>query len=223
MIQAVVFDMDGIMFDTEHYSSIAMREVGEKLGMPGMDEYAVEVLGANAQSVRDNFARRYGHMMSSEEFWSAVREHRKANGEDESIPVKTGLYELLDYLKENGYKIAVATSTAQPKVLQNFEITGINGRFDAIVCGDMIEKSKPEPDIYLKAAEMLGLDPAACLALEDSPNGLRSAKSAGMYTVMVPDMIPATEELLRVADKKVDTLLDVMPLLEELSRPACNC
>ena len=88
-----------------------------------------------------------------------------------------------------------------------------------MVCGDMISRSKPAPDIYLRAAELLGVAPQECIALEDSPNGIRSGIAAGMYTVMIPDMIPATEELLAIASNKVDTLLDIMPLLDQLGSP----
>lgn len=84
----------------------------------------------------------------------------------------------------------------------------------------MISRSKPAPDIYLRAAELLGVAPQECMALEDSPNGIRSGIAAGMYTVMIPDMIPANEELLAIASNKVDTLLDIMPLLDELGAPA---
>ena len=83
----------------------------------------------------------------------------------------------------------------------------------------MISRSKPAPDIYLRAAELLGVAPQECMALEDSPNGIRSGIAAGMYTVMIPDMIPATEELLAIASNKVDTLLDIMPLLDQLGSP----
>ena len=135
------------------------------------------------------------------------------------MPIKTGLIELLDYLKEHGYRIAVATSTDYEKVMHNFDVTGVQGRFDAVVCGNMIQHSKPAPDIYLRAAELLGVDPSECMALEDSPNGIRSGAAAGMYTVMIPDMIPATAELLEIASNQVDTLLDIMPLLEKLGGP----
>lgn len=223
MIKAVVFDMDGIMFDTERLGQQAMIKVGTDMGMPDIEGFATQCLGATSTSIHEDFARRYDGLFTSEEFWGNFREYRKTLGESDGIPLKTGLFELLDYLKEHGYKMAVATSTAHAKVMQNFDETGIQGRFDAVVCGDMIEKSKPAPDIYLRAAELLGIDPKECMALEDSPNGLRSASSAGMYTVMIPDMIPANDELLAIASNKVDTLLDIMPLLEKLNAVTCNC
>lgn len=216
MIQAVVFDMDGVMFDTERTGAQAMIQVGHALKMEGIEEYSVQCLGSTSARVHETFRERYGHLMTPEQFWTQVRKYRADQGFDDRIPIKTGLIELLDYLKENGYKIAVATSTSYEKVMKNFEITGVQGRFDAVVCGDMIEKSKPAPDIYLRAAKEIGVDPSQCMALEDSPNGIRSGAAAGMYTVMIPDMIPADETLLKIASAKVDTLLDIMPLLDKI-------
>ena len=184
--------------------------------MPDIETFRVESLGATSASTALNFKQRYGHMMSSEKSWGKTRQYRQDRGQQDNVPIKTGLIELLDYLKEHGYKIAVATSTNYEKVMHNFDVTGIQGRFDAVVCGDMIERSKPAPDIYLRAAQLLEVPPQECMALEDSPNGIRSGAAAGMYTVMIPDMIPATEELLAIASNKVDTLLDIMPLLDRL-------
>ncbi len=216
MIKAVVFDMDGVMFDTEKQSHEAMLAVGKKLGMPDIENFSVECLGATSASIAVNFERRYKDMLTSDEFWAKVHEYRKNLGQQDSVPVKPGLFELLDYLKEHRYKTAVATSTAYEKVMHNFYVTGVQGCFDAVVCGNMIKNSKPAPDIYLKAAELLGVDPGDCMALEDSPNGIRAGRAAGMYTVMIPDMIPPTEELLGIASKKADSLYDIIPLLDKI-------
>ena len=141
MIKAVVFDMDGIMFDTERQGQEAMLAVGKQLGMPDIETFSVECLGATGASIAVNFAQRYGHMMTSEEFWGKTRQYRKDRGQQDDVPLKTGLIELLDYLKEHGYKIAVATSTNYEKVMHNFDVTGVQGRFDAVVCGDIFLKS----------------------------------------------------------------------------------
>ena len=111
MIKAVVFDMDGIMFDTERQGQEAILAAGKELGMPDIETFSVECLGATSASIAENFARRYGHMMTSEEFWGKTRQYRKDRGQQDNIPLKTGLIELLDYLRDRGYKIAVATST----------------------------------------------------------------------------------------------------------------
>ena len=132
MIKAVVFDMDGIMFDTERQGQEAMLAVGKQLGMPDIETFSVECLGATSASIAVNFAQRYGHMMTSEEFWGKTRQYRKERGQQDNVPLKTGLIELLDYLKEHGYKIAVATSTNYEKVMHNFDVTGVQGRFDVV-------------------------------------------------------------------------------------------
>ena len=214
MIKAVVFDMDGIMFDTERQAHEAMLAVGKELGMPDIETFSVECLGATSASIAVNFAQRYGNMMTSEEFWGKTRQYRKDRGQQDNVPLKTGLIELLDYLRDHGYKIAVATSTNYEKVMHNFDVTGVQGRFDAVVCGDMISRSKPAPDIYLRAAQLLGVAPEECMALEDSPNGIRSGVAAGMYTVMIPDMIQPTPEVEALVWKKLTKISELIPLLE---------
>ena len=105
------------------------------------------------------------------------------------MPVKEGAYEVLTYLREHGYKVALATSTPWETVEDHLARTDMAGYFDVIVTGDMIENGKPAPDIYLLAAERLGVDPADCVGVEDSPNGVRSVHAAGMRAVMIPDMV----------------------------------
>ena len=105
------------------------------------------------------------------------------------------IYLLLDYLKNNGYKLAVASSTSKRGVERNLKDAGVLEYFDAVICGDMVEKSKPDPEIYLKACEAIGVEPTEALALEDSRNGLLSAHRAGMKVILVPDLWEADEEI----------------------------
>ncbi len=133
--------------------------------------------------------------------------------ERNGMPYKSGLFELLDYLQTNNYKITVATSTESAKVKYYFDKSGLNEYIDKIVCGDMVKKGKPEPDIYLKASELLGLAPADCLALEDSPNGILSAHRAGIRPVMIPDLIEPDDALRKIIFAEVPTLSHVIELL----------
>ena len=131
------------------------------------------------------------------------------------MPVKPGLRPLLAFLRKNGYGMTVATSTDEEKTRYNLAKAGVEGYFAKIVCGDMVARGKPEPDIYLKACEVLGLAPAACMALEDSPAGILAAYRAGMRPVMVPDTVQpdaATEKLLYA---KLPALDGVIGLLEQ--------
>ena len=130
------------------------------------------------------------------------------------VPLKPGVRELLDVLDAHRVRRAVASSNERFLVESYLRGHGILERFDALVCGDMIAQSKPAPDIYLAAADALGVRPENCLVLEDSPNGLKSGRAAGMRTCMVPDRIPFTEALKPYVDDVRDSLHDVIPLIE---------
>lgn len=140
-----------------------------------------------------------------------MTEYYKAN----KVPVKKGLCILLEYLKDNGYKLAVASSSPSWEVEKHLKDAKVFGYFDVIVCGDMVDKSKPEPEIYLKACELLGELPEECYALEDSKNGLLSAYRAGCKPIMVPDLWQPDEEIERILYKKFVDLEEVKGFLEK--------
>ena len=121
---------------------------------------------------------------------------------------------MLSYLKAHGYKVGMATSTPWDTVKDHLERTDMMGYFDTIVTGDMIEHGKPAPDIYLLAAERLGVDPAECIGVEDSMSGVRSIHAAGMRAVMIPDMIQPTPEVEALVWKKLTELSELITLLE---------
>ena len=214
MIKALVFDMDGILFDTERLTVGLWGEVSKTLGCTDVTPFIADYMGLNSVSHKQYFFHKFGDDFPYDEFLErgriAVAQHIEKNG----VPLKSGLFELLDYLKANGYGIAAATSTRRVTALRLFESAKIIRYFDHIICGDMLEKSKPDPEIYLKAAGALGVEPALCMALEDSPNGIRSAYRAGMKTVMVPDLIPPSPELDKMLFACVPSLNEVIPLLK---------
>lgn len=127
--------------------------------------------------------------------------------------MKAGVEELLKYLKETGYKIAIASSTRSALVKEQIEDAGLMKYFDVIVGGDQVKKSKPEPDIFLKAAELLVVKPENAYVIEDSYNGIRAAKSAHMRPIMVPDMVQPDEEMQDKAWKICDSLKDIITLI----------
>lgn len=218
MMKAVVLDMDGTMFDTERLSIDGWKKAGEALGCGNVMELIEQAMGITAAAEKELFLTKYGPDFPFEEFRKISvdysRDYIKKNG----VPVKEGLFELLDYLKREGYRIAVATSSSRSSTMSHFENTKITGYFDQIICGDMIEKSKPDPDIYLKAAQALQVPPQECMALEDSPNGILSAYRAGMKTVMIPDTVPANPELEKMLFACVPTLRGVIPVLKNLKK-----
>jgi HAD superfamily hydrolase (TIGR01509 family) len=215
MIEAVVFDMDGILFDTERLWGEAWKHASAKLGCADASVLREKAMGLNQTQLKQLFLKNFGTNFPYEEYMKLVREDIANNIEQNGLPVKPGLYELLDYLKQNGYKIAVATSTERRSAMEYFDMAGITQYFDGILCGDMVEISKPDPDIYLKTAALIEVKPQNCMALEDSPNGLLSANRAGMKTVMVPDTVEPTAELTKLLYACVPSLKEVIPLLEQ--------
>ena len=124
--------------------------------------------------------------------------------------MKPGVRELLDWLKENGWTVGLASSTRRSSVLNHLEQAGIRDYFSTVITGDMVEHSKPQPDIYLMACRELGADPTEAYAIEDSPNGIRSAHAAGMFPLMVPDMIAPDEEMRRLSSCIFKDLFEVL-------------
>lgn len=215
MVKAVVFDMDGVLFDTEKLTAESWEKAGEALGCSNVMSVISQFLGLNSVYQEKRFHELFGEDFPYEEFIEYGRKYSADYIAEHGIPVKPGVFELLDYLKGNGYLVAAASSTRYATVTRHFEDVGITGYFHKIIGGDLVEKSKPDPEIYLQAASALGVAPQDCMALEDSPNGLTSAYHAGMKTVMVPDTIQPTPELREMLFACVPSLHDVIPLLEE--------
>jgi len=194
-MKAVVFDMDGLMFDTERVAILAWDYAGEKMGLGKTGYMVYKTLGINVKESNQIWKKEFGNKYNEEELWKYTREFNKDFYSKNKVPVKKGLYVLLDYLKNKGYKLAVASSTSKRGVERNLKDAGVLEYFDALICGDMVEKSKPNPDIYVKACKAIGVEPNEALALEDSRNGLLSAHRAGMKVIMVPDLWEADEEV----------------------------
>ena len=213
--KAVIFDMDGVIFDSERLVLEGWQEIAAKYGIKGIEEVLPRCLGVNAQATREIFREYYGQDFPYDEYKkeaSALFHSRYGNGK---LPLKPGVKELLSYLKENGYLVGLASSTRQAIVEQEIRDAGLMPYFDNLVCGDMLKRSKPEPDIYLKACENLDVEPRMAIAVEDSYNGIRSAKRAGMVPVMVPDMVQPDEEMRSLAHKICKDLFEVKNWISE--------
>lgn len=207
--KAVIFDMDGVIFDSERLVMEGWMEVAKKYGIDGIEEVFGRCIGVNAQATRQIVLEHYGEDFPYEEYkkeTSALFHDRYGNGK---LPMKPGVRELLSYLKEAGYLIGLASSTRQAVVEQEIRDAGLLCYFDKLVCGDMLKKSKPEPDIYLMACEHLSVRPQEAVAIEDSYNGVRSASRAGMTAIMVPDMAQPDEEMWALAHVICKDLFEV--------------
>lgn len=213
MVKAVIFDMDGLILDTEKLLVKYWCQAANEAGFPMQREHAL-----NIRSLARKFAIPYLQGIFGEEFdYVSIRTRRMELMtqalEKDGLETKKGIRELLQYLKENGISAAVATATDLERTKDYLSKVGIFECFDKIVCATMVESGKPKPDIYLHAAQQLGLPPEQCMALEDSPNGVRSAAAAGCVTVMVPDLTQPDEELNGLIFAKADSLLDVPQLI----------
>lgn len=210
MIRNVVFDMDGVLFDTERLSRHYWDLAGKQYGLMNMGEEIYAYLGVTHQISEAMFNRDHGDLMPYSEWNRIVRGMSADHIAEHGVPVKKGVRELLSYLKQNGIGVALATSTSRPLAEKYLRQTEIFDYFDVIVTGDMVVNSKPDPEIYLLACEKLGADPAEAAAVEDSHNGIRSAAAAGMQAIMVPDLIEPTEELRALSAAVLPSLLDVI-------------
>ena len=208
MITAVVFDMDGVLFDTERLCQDCWLELAKEFDIPNMEEVYALCVGVNAQTTERIVYENYGKDFPYEQYCKLTSEMYKRYIETNGIPVKPGVRETLAALASAGLRLAVASSTRREKVLQHLRDAGIATYFSAVIGGDTVSHSKPHPEIFLKACEGLGVAPEEAIAVEDSHNGIRAAYAAGMTPVMVPDLLPVTEEMRNLAAYVAETMDD---------------
>lgn len=211
-IRAIIFDKDGTLHDTEKVYLEAWTLAAKELNVPDIESTVRDCTGTTIPWIAEYWAKKYPDIPFED--YLPRRQHHYFRILEDGVPVKTGAIELLTYLKAQGYRIGMATSTPWDTVKDHLERTDMMGYFDTIVTGDMIEHGKPAPDIYLLAAERLGVNPAECIGVEDSLSGVRAICAAGMRAVMVPDLIPPTEEIENMLWKKCEGLDELIQLLE---------
>jgi len=199
MITAVVFDMDGILFDTERLCRDCWIALSKEFEIPNMEEVYALCIGVNVQATRQIVYDNYGKDFPFEEYDRRASAMYNEYIAEHGVPVKEGVRETLEALAKAGAKIAVASSTRREKVLRLLASAGIDRYFTAVVGGDTVTRSKPDPEIFLTACKALSVAPEEAIAVEDSHNGIRAAHAAGMLAVMVPDLLPVTEEMRKLS------------------------
>lgn len=210
----VIFDMDGVIFDTERLFIECIRPAAEKYGLVGVEDVARECIGLTDVETKRLMRERFGEEAPLEAVDQEVFRIFQKRYEEEGLTVKKGAAELLEYLKEAGVRIAIGSSTEHDIVEMELRDAGLLQYFDVLACGDMVECSKPEPDVFLLAAELLGAAPEDCIIIEDSFNGVTAARRAGGTVFMVPDLLEPTEEIRAMADKVFGSLVEVKQWFE---------
>lgn len=213
LYKAVVFDMDGVIFDSERAVMQCWKEVASRHNIPDIEKAILACTGTTMVRTREIMLNLYGADFPYDEYAresSAIFHSRYDGGR---LPMKQGVKELLTFLKEHNKKIALASSTRQQVVTDELRDAGIIEYFDRIICGDMVSRSKPAPDIFLKACEELNVSPSDSYAIEDSYNGIRAAHAGGLHPIMVPDLLPADEEMQSLAEIVLPSLTSVMEYL----------
>ena len=218
MIRAVIFDMDGLMLDTEQLSKEAWDQIGIDRGVGPFGHLIVHLIGRNRADNEAFFRERFGDRLTFDTILELKEQYFQKTFAEKGVPVKKGLFELLNWLKDQGIPAAVATSTEEATARAELAQAGILPYMDRLVFGNMVPHGKPAPDIFLLAAEQLGVSPECCMVLEDSPSGIRAAHAAGMVPVMVPDLVQPDEALRALLHTQVESLDQVPALIAELNR-----
>lgn len=213
MIQGVIFDMDGLMFDTESIWTGLWQPALARLGLPYREGLAEAVRGTNGEASRAIVRSFYGPDCDAKAIMDSLQKLGTEAFRAAPVPKKPGLDALLDWLEGQHIPAAVASSSRLEDIRCNLDNWGLAPRFAAIVAGPEVAHSKPHPEIFLTAAARLGVEPARCLVLEDSFNGVRAGAAGGFVTVMVPDLQPPDEEMRRTYTMECASLNEVLDKL----------
>ncbi len=208
MIHAVIFDMDGTIYDSEKIYGRAWMKAGLT------KEQYYQLIGRSRTNI-DAMLRDWGFDVSAMRKIrsEAVEEELQQNG----VELKPGARECLLWLQHHNIPAAIATSSAIEVAERYLKMTGMESYFARVLSGNTLERGKPFPDLFLEAARQLGVSPAECLVAEDSYNGVRAGRNANMYTVMIPDLIPADEEMTQLSDAVLESLYALPELIQKIN------
>lgn len=219
MIRQVIFDMDGLMFDTERLYVRALEEyVAPKTGIAFPRENILKTLGMNHADFERSFPALFGTAIAFDACYAMIADWMTAEMEAHGVPVKPGLYALLNALKADGIRIALATGTSRPIALEYLRRTDTLKYFDAFAFGDQVTHGKPNPEIFLLACRALGGKPSETAIFEDSVNGLKAAHAGGFFSICVPDLIDPVPRLDFMPDAVFRSLDEAIPLFREINR-----
>ena len=196
---AVIFDMDGVLLDSETVCDLVWRKAAKEYGIDGIDEIIEKNRGCNYADTRASLERDLQSVSAADRFMNRIAVLFNEIETEEGLPPMKGARAALEYLTKKGYRIALASSTDADAVRRQMKNVGFIDFFETLTTGDTVARGKPDPEIYERACASLGLSPDVCCAIEDSPNGMRSAYRAGLSCIMVPDKIAPDDEMKKIA------------------------
>ena len=208
MKQGAIFDMDGLLFDTERMYRDSWKQSAQQFGLVHNPDFPRTVCGSSGAHMREIISQYYSQVDAKAFADDCIlRVEREL---ETHVPEKTGVRDILQYFKQHGVRVAVASSSKRATVLHNLKQADILSYFDAVVSGDQVTHGKPAPDIFLLAAQQIGCEPENCAVFEDGTNGIRAGAAAGCTTIMIPDLTPPNAQLEQLCAGIYPSLSDAM-------------
>jgi HAD superfamily hydrolase (TIGR01509 family) len=211
--RAILFDMDGLLLDTERLAMQSLASAAAAMDVDAPEAFRHAMIGVPADRCRVLVMERFGQAFPVDAYLADASRRMEEMIAAGALALKPGVLELLADLDGFGMRRAVATSSGRAKAERHLRQVGILDRFDAVVTRDDVARGKPHPDLFLRAAAEIGVDPGECLVLEDSYNGVRAAHLAGATVIMVPDLLPSTDEMHALCALVISDLHAVRPLV----------
>lgn len=208
-MKLIIFDMDGLMFDTEAVTARAFLEVGKTHGYEVDLAMYKTLIGLDARSTFVKYREYFGEDVDAQALYREVGKRLNEIVDREGVPLKPGLLELLDRIDERGVKKVIASGSDRVQILSYLKRAGLEERFDGIISSEQVANGKPEPDVFLVCCEKMGVKPEEALVLEDSRFGVEAAIRAKIPVIVVPDMIPIPEELKKQCAAVLNSLSEV--------------
>ncbi|MBM6840290.1 HAD family phosphatase [[Clostridium] spiroforme] len=216
MIKAIIFDMDGLMIDSERVTFEGYQEMLKKMNLTMTEDFYITLLGKPIKGIYQRFYDVYGKDFPIETVIKDVHEYMAVRFEKEGVPLKKGLVPLLKYLKANNYKTIVATSSNRDRVDNILKSADIEKYFDDSICGDEVSKGKPNPEVFLKSCQKLGVQNDEAIVLEDSEAGIQASAAADIKVICIPDMKYPEPEFAQKTYKICQDLDEVANFIKSL-------